>query len=214
MHTGSASDARIPLPMRYSARNHRIAGLALTAIVAAPWLVGVAQAAACPAERAVYAMKTEEGDFAAAFVPARSYASVASDLYFRLTTTQRDYWFRFAVSNGYSGITLIPVADPYAASAKMDGPEELLEDEPDDYVHDILRTLRFYPLDADLNMLADPPNRGDPAPAFVMVPEVGLTLWYEPSAISQDLAATRDPMPRGVFRQTACLDAPPPEAFP
>ena len=62
--------------------------------------------ATCEAERAVYEMTAPETDevWRIGLVPARNMASIASDLYLKLTTPQRDYWFTFSVSQGYSGI--------------------------------------------------------------------------------------------------------------
>jgi hypothetical protein len=175
--------------------------------------------ASCPAERAVYELKWEDETFRAAFIPARNDASIASDLYYRLTTPQREYWFKFNVSQGYSGMTLFPVSNPYDARAAANGPRDLLgppygDNKEATAATDVLVSLRFYALDEELNFLVEPPMRGEDAPAFVMTPEIGLTLWYEPTAISEDKTAFRDPMPRGMFRRTACLVAPPPEAYP
>lgn len=172
--------------------------------------------AACPVERTTYAMETEDGDFSVSFVPARSYASMASDLYLRLTTSQRAYWFVLAMSSGYGGTTLLPVSDPYHETAREDGPRNLLDAEDvDAEVHEeTLSNLRFYALDETLNFIEEPPASEEPAPAFIMMPELGVTLWYDPSAVSEDLTAERDPMPRGIFRFSACLDNAPPRAWP
>lgn len=172
-----------------------------------------ATAAECPAERAVYTMASDEGSFSITFVPARSFASMASDLYVQLTTPQRDYWFALAMSMGYGGTSLLPVSDPYDDSARDDGPRQLL-DRSEDGGSDILPSLRFYALDAELNFADAPPMKGEPALPYLMAPELGLTLWYEPAALSEDAAAERDPMPRGLFRLTDCKDAAPPEAWP
>jgi hypothetical protein len=59
--------------------------------------------ATCEAERAVYEMTAPDTDevWRIGLVPARNMASIASDLYLKLTTPQRDYWFTFSVSQGY-----------------------------------------------------------------------------------------------------------------
>lgn len=170
----------------------------------------------CPAERATYAMEAEEGTFSVSFVPARSHASMASDLYLRLTTPQRPYWFTLAMSNGYGGTTLLPISDPYHETAREDGPRNLLdaEDVDAEAYGETLSNLRFYALDERLNIIDEPPASEEPAPAFVMMPELGATLWYDPAVVSEDPAAERDPMPRGVFRFGACLDESPPQAWP
>lgn len=160
----------------------------------------------CPAERALYALEGDEGRYELGFVPAQNYASIASDLYLFLTTPQRTYWFTFSVSNGYSGMTLLPVSDPTRADARPDGPKDLLElgsDEPADV--DVLRALRFYALDADFTFWEAPPNAGENAPDLIMMPEIGLALWYSAASLTDDPAADRDPMPRGVFEPDVCL---------
>lgn len=187
--------------------------LALAATAAVPAL-----ADECPAERAVYGLETEDGPLELGFIPARSMATIASDLYMYLTTTQRTYWFTFTVSNGYSGMTLWPVSDPRAADAEPDGPRQLIdleaEGEDEAALQDAVRSLRFYALDEDLTFWFEPPMAGQPAPHYVMMPEMGLTLWYNPRALTEDVTADRDPIPRGIFRLTACLDAPREPAWP
>ena len=189
-------------------------------VVAFGWAVGAIPAFAhppvisCPADQAVYRLQTEDGPLEIGFIPATSFISAASDLYLYLTTTQRTYWFSFSVSNGYSGMTLHPVSDPVAASnaGKADGPRELLTDyfaeDADAAEAEILTSLRFYSLDSDLTFLFEPPLSGELAPAYVMMPEIGLTLWYEPQALTEDPGADRDSIPRGIFELSECLPAP------
>lgn len=169
----------------------------------------------CPAERALYELETEEGRLEIGFAQARNYASIASDLYLFLTTTQRTYWFTFSVSNGYSGMTLLPVTDPTRADAEPDGPKELLDlGSDDEAVQDALRALRFYALDEDFTFWFEPPRAGEPAPAYIMVPEIGLALWYGAGTLTDDPAADRDPVPRGIFQPAVCRGANPPPPWP
>lgn len=179
-------------------------------------LAGPAPAAdECPTERAIYELLDGEDRFEIGFQRSHNYASIASDLYMYLTTPQRTYWFTFSVSNGYSGMTLIPVTDPTRADAAPDGPRELLalgSDDPQDL--DVLRSLRFYALDEDMTFWFEPPNEGEPAPAYVMVPEIGLSLWYGAGQLTDDATADRDPMPRGVFKPDLCRDELPERAWP
>ncbi len=186
-------------------RNWLLYGLALALPLG---LASHARAAdTCPAERAVYELVDEDSRFEIGFQRSHNYASIASDLYMYLTTPQRTYWFTFSVSNGYSGITLIPVTDPTRSDAVPDGPRELIalgSDNPVDL--DTLRSLRFYALDDDFTFWFEPPNEGEPAPAFVMVPEIGLSLWYGAGHLTDDATADRDPMPRGVFKPDFCRD--------
>lgn len=169
----------------------------------------------CPAERAIYELVDEESRFEIGFQRSKNYASIASDLYLYLTTPQRTYWFTFSVSNGYSGMTLIPVTDPTRADAAPDGPRELISlgsDDPQEL--DALRTLRFYALDEDLTFWFEPPNEGEAAPAFLMLPEIGLSLWYGAGLLTDDPTADRDPMPRGIFKPDLCRDELPERAWP
>ena len=180
---------------------------------------GAAFAADCPAERAVYTMHSaDDGIFRAQFIPSLHMATAASDFYFKLSTPQRSYWFGFSSSNGYGGITLLPISDPYAEEAREDGPRDLLgtpktPEEEDGLIHQ-LSTLRFIALDQDLMELPDPPSSGDPAPPFLMMPEIGSALWYGPGALTDDAAAERDPMPRSAFKLTECLKEAPAKAWP
>jgi hypothetical protein len=185
--------------------------LALPVALAGP----VRAADACPAERAFYELVDEESRFEIGFQRSRNYASIASDLYMYPTTPQRTYWFTFSVSNGYRGTTLIPVTDPTRADAVPDGPRELIalgSDDPQDL--DALRSLRFYALDEDFTFWFEPPNEGQAAPAYVMVPEMGLSLWYGPGRLTDDDTVDRDPMPRGVFKPDLCRDEPTERAWP
>ncbi|RYE72883.1 MAG: hypothetical protein EOO80_19725 [Oxalobacteraceae bacterium] len=187
------------------------------ALIAAP---AIAQEAplACAAERAVYTMVDENGEFRAAFIPALHHASVVSDFYFKLTTPQRAYWFTFSASNGYGGITLIPVSDPYAPKAQENGPTELLREASDTFEEDaqreLLATLRFIPLDHDLKELPNPPSSGDTAPPYLLLPEIGVTLWYGASSLTEDQSAQRDSISRSAFKLVGCAQEAPPRAWP
>ena len=80
---------------------------------------------------------------------------------------------------------------------------------------EIAGSLRFLSFDPDLNVAFR--TAGWPARTrrkFIMMPDIGLTLWYEASALTDDARADRDPMPRGIFRLAHCLDAPHPLAGP
>lgn len=176
------------------------------------------EAVSCVAERAVYTMLDEDGEFRIALIPAQHQVSAASDLYLKLTTPQRSYWFNFSSSNGYGGITILPVSDPYAPTAQEDGPKELLPEVNDSFEEqaqrELLATLRFIALDKDLKELPNAPLGGEEAPPYLLLPEIGSTLWYAPSALSEDQSAQRDPMSRNAFRLVGCMDEAPPKAWP
>ena len=197
--------------MRRSVRSLSAFLLMMLALLAAP----AAVADECPAERALYSLASDEGRFEIGFAPSRNHASMASDLYLFLRTPQRTYWFTFSVSNGYSGMMLIPVTDPRRSDAEPDGPKELIDMGTDDPASlDALRALRFYAMDEDFTFWFEPPRAGDPAPAYLMVPEIGLALWYGAAQLTDDPTADRDPMPRGMFQPDVCLDSVPEPAWP
>lgn len=172
----------------------------------------------CPAERAVYAMHSaDDGDFRVQLLPSLHMASVASDLYLKLTTPRRDYWFSFTASNGYGGITVMPVSDPYAADAKENGPRDLLEpsyDAEEGIDSELLSQLRFFAMDDQLGVLDDPPRMGEAAPPYLMMPDLGMALWYNFLYLSEDREDTSDTMPRGVFKFAECLTEAPARAYP
>jgi len=178
-----------------------------------PLLIGLlaatpAAALECPAERALY---THAGDPAitAGFIPSRHFASMASDLYFRVTTTQRTYWFTIHIALGYGGASLAAMGDPY----------QPVEGDPDNgpvqlgVAAGYERAMGFHPLDADL-AITGVPQRGEPAPPYIYTPDLGLVLWYAAGALTQDPSARRDPMDRGAFRLTRCLDRAALPAYP
>lgn len=185
--------------------------ITLFASVSAAAQAPVVGPATCEAERAVYEMTAPDTDdiWRIALVPARNMASIASDLYLKLTTPLRDYWFTFSVSQGYSGISIFPVTDPAAEG----GPRDLLgppfgANADGITAPDIMSDLRFLSLDADLVVFFEPPLSGEAAPPYIMLPELGRALWYDSAALTGDDNAERDPMPRGVFKRTQCLVAP------
>lgn len=177
-------------------------------------LTAEAVALDCPANRAIYRFEEQGLAFEIRFVEANNFATIASDLYLRLTTPNQLYWFNFNVSNGYSGITLHPISNPYDEIARGDGPRELHLDYAEDIEDEILISLRFYPMDENLHFLHEPPQSISSAPAFITMPEIGLSLWYNANLLTEASELDRDPMPRGIFRLAECSDAPLPKAYP
>lgn len=163
----------------------------------------------CPAERAVYTLKSDPA-FTAGFISAKHFASTASNLYFRVTSPQRTYWFTLIVGVGYTGISLGPVGDPYVAEGDDpdNGPVVIEPDETSS------GSLRIYPMAQDFTVLETLPSSGDPAPYAFFAPELGSVLWYAPRDVTLDATAERDPMDRGVFILTGCLEEAPKPAFP
>jgi len=176
-----------------------------------------ANAADCPTERAVYQMTGEEGTFRVQLLPSLHMASAASDLYLQLTTPRRSYWFTFSASNGYGSIAVLPVSDPSAESAKESGPRDLLEPgyDPEEGIDgELLARLHFFTMDKDLQVSGNPPQSGESAPPYLMMPDIGAALWYDYQYLTEDSDDTSDSMPRGVFKLADCLDEAPPAAYP
>jgi hypothetical protein len=167
-----------------------------------------AAAIECPAERAEY-VHASDGDITAGFITSRHFASMGSDLYFRVTTKQRTCWFTLQVSNGYGGTSLSAVGDPYVAADgdENNGPVVL------GVSKDFPNTMGFHSLDERL-AITELPRKGEPAPPYIYTPDLGLVMWYAPRAITEDPTALRDPMGRGAFRLTRCLDRAAPPALP
>lgn len=192
---------------------YAIAAALFLSAFAPPATAGVVPLGACPAERALYELRDPESAevWKLRLVPARHMASMASNLYLNLVTPQRGYWFTFSVSQGYGGISILPISDPYIEP----GPRDLLEGpEGEARMEEIGGFLRFLAFDKELGIANDPPNRGDEAPSHILLPELGQGLWYSAAAFTEDPAAERDPMPRGLFRRSGCLADATPEALP
>lgn len=169
----------------------------------------------CPAERSLYEMHLDEarrgdltdGPITAGFVPARHHASVVSDLYFWIQTSQNRYWFTMHVSMGYATMGINPITDPTRADAGPDGPRELQELEMVPINWSILL------FDPDL-MPAGTPSSGDVGPGWILVPDLGPTLWYSPGQATERPASGRDRLPTAFFRRNGCADAAPAPAWP
>ena len=194
------------------------AGLAMAACepdVAGPAMRPIDPWADCPAGRSLYELHLDadrraeltSGPITAGFVPARHYASVVSDLYFWVETTQGRYWFVITLSMGYSVTEISPVTDPTRADAETDGPREF---EAADGVASGSTLLLF---DAD-GMPAEIPSSGDAGPEWILVPDLGPVLWYSPGDVTDRPASERDRLPTAFFRRSGCADEAPAPAWP
>ena len=194
------------------------AGLAMAACepdVMGPAMRPIDPWADCPVERAVYnlhlgaeqARELTEGPITGGFVSARNSASAASDLYFWVETVQRRYWFVINVSMGYSVVYIAPVTDPTRANADPNGPREIVagEDPPNG------STLLMFDAGA---LPVEVPSSGDPAPAWLLVPDLGPVLWYTPGDLTDQPASERERMPTAFFRRSGCADETPARAWP
>jgi hypothetical protein len=160
----------------------------------------------CPAERAIYTMKEAPG--VELRLPKIGPAvSVASDLYAELRLpadggrTARTIWFLFAVSNGYQAIRLAPVTEPVVAG--KDGVELLEDPGQDDSA--LAGLTRFLAFGDDLAAADGPPSSGQPAPAHILLPDIGLALWYNAKAFGlHDAAGSGISVPTAMFHRTGC----------
>ncbi|MFN3587332.1 MAG: DUF3592 domain-containing protein [Moraxellaceae bacterium] len=161
----------------------------------------------CAAWRGTYRHMADPR-FVARFVRTGVDASSASPYYLNLfTPAQRNYWFRFELSNGYGGIHLIPVKNP-RLSADNAPPADIHQDDAGLALLNAHREqLRFYPLDHTLQILDYPPQLQDKrggTPAFLLMPELGNLLWYEPAVLNGLPGTVRETLPRGLFKLVDC----------
>lgn len=188
--------------------------LALLLAACQPPAPGVVPRLACGAAAAGYALDAD-ARFRARFLLPPVPAGVESPYVLELATPARSYWFRIAMSNGYGGMTLVPVRDPRLADAES-GVQDLQQDAAGlEAYMGIAERLRFYTLGPQLEFLDYPPDPRagrDQAPPFLAMPELGNLLWYEPGLLDGQAGAPRQMMPRGLFRLVSCGDAPPPPA--
>jgi hypothetical protein len=162
--------------------------------------------AACPSERAVYRLKGDP-TYSATLVPARHHASAVSQLYLRVASPARSWWFTFGATQGYGGLFLDPVTDPTAPAAAPDGPRKLVQAERE-------YPISFYPMTRSLDVLDVAPQAQQPAPEAFFIPHLGPMLWYNPVALSGDRNAKAETMPRSLFIQSECRPNPPTAAYP
>lgn len=156
--------------------------------------------AACPAHEAHY-HHTASG-FTADF--ARFNGSANSPYYLHLKSPlAHDYWFRFSSSNGYGGLSLIPIHNPLEADA-IDGPQDIhIADADQQALNEALPYLRYYPLNEADEILSDALPNGL-APTHFLLPEIGQLLWYDPGLLNGLANTPAEVMPRGFFRLDRC----------
>lgn len=186
----------------------RLPALLLAVMLAAcqPPAPEVAPRLSCGAGQASYRLDADPR-FVVRFVGLGFRASGESPYFLQLTTPTQAYWFRFAMSNGYGGMTLIPVRDPSQADP-AEGAEDLQQSPAElEAFMGIAERLRVYTLDRQLQFLDYPPDPAagrDEAPPFLLMPEMGNLLWYEPALLNGRDDTPREEMPRGLFRLAAC----------
>ena len=177
-------------------------------ILATMLLATGAAGTSCPAERAVYSMKEAPG-LELRLPRAGPAAGVASDLYAQLRVPAdadrpaHTIWFQFTVSNGYQTIRLVPVTDPLVAGE--DGPALLNEEDDEDGA--LSSVTRFLAFDGELAIAQDPPRAGEAAPAHVLLPDIGLALWYNGGAFGLTDSAgggANLSVPTAIFQRSGC----------
>ncbi len=156
--------------------------------------------AGCPAHEARY--HHTASDFTADF--ARFKGSNNSPYYLHLKSPlAHDYWFRFSSSNGYGGLSLIPIHNPLKADA-VDGPQDIHATDADQQaLNEALPYLRYYPLNEADDILPDALPDGL-APTHFLLPEIGQLFWYDPGLLSGLANTPPEVMPRGFFRLSRC----------
>lgn len=163
--------------------------------------------ATCPAERGIYTMKEAPG-FELSLPKTGNNVSVASNLYVRLAVPPQDgqprqtIWFILTSSNGYGTTALVPVHDPATVE---DGSPVFINNDPDD--DDAVVTTRFIAFDAELNPIDTPPSQGTAAPAYILLPDAGPSLWYNAGSFLKSDPQRGFPqitMPTAMFRLSGC----------
>ena len=152
-----------------------------------------ADAKTCPIEKTVYRLKGFEKTATLRFVkdPAMARQTELSGV---LTSniTGRTYKFFIAVSNGYSTHYLID-ASRVKPEAEGDSDKEDANDDTPSYA--------FYNFDKALRVV-NLPNPGEPAPAYIFIPDIGASLWYAETAPDQK---TREAIETQMWQKAECV---------
>jgi hypothetical protein len=140
----------------------------------------------CPAERAVYTLRSEGPSVTAQFHKVRSNPDWPTGLALeiRIGATGHRYWF-LPWQGGTDGKTNL---------AWVPGPGS----PPDQPVR---QDLEFFATDSSYRFLGEVPRSGRPAPDRLLLPELGFMLWYRTPG------NRRDSVPRAFFDLTGCRDA-------
>ena len=100
------------------------------------------------------------------------------------------YRFQTSTGNGYSTTTLNPISGPDTKEPAARW----------------RTTIAAYAFHRDLKPVGDFPTASDPAPAYLLIPELGSSLWY----MAEDLggpsltSGLREVLPRAFFELTRC----------
>jgi hypothetical protein len=138
-------------------------------------LLGLVHSAAlaevpCPIDQAQYRMMHNEA-WSAGFRTIPKHREWLSDLAFFVHSEQveKDFWFVFDQGNGvHVDIYLYSTADVTKPGWKPedDGP--------------LSGYMRYFAADDDLVFTTEAPTRDDPAPTYILTPELMQSMWYGP----------------------------------
>lgn len=150
-----------------------------------------ATVAACPAEKAVYALRTEP-TVSARFVPVGTNQDWQAGVALRLDFHGKRQWFLPALggTNGEAYMDRTP--DPGTPGWKLPDP---------DGAWGRLGDFQYLGFDARYTVLPGVPKAGEPAPAHILLPTLDDALRHPRDG------AERDSIPRQFFDLTACRAA-------
>lgn len=151
-------------------------------------LLMTAAVTACPAERAVYALRTEP-TVTARFVPVAASQDWPSGVALRMDFHGQRRWFLPAIGGTNGENYMISMPDPTAPGWTPPGPE----DGPR-----ALGELQYLGFDATYLLELSTPRAGKPAPVHILLPTLDDGLRH-PSGDQP-----RDSLPRQFFDLTAC----------
>ena len=128
---------------------------------------------ACPAERAVYALRGEP-NASLRLIRAPHPLNANSDLAARVTFEGETYWFAFTSSLGYSRNYVGRTDDPFEAARREDAGEGAGEEQQEPEYNGS----ELVSFDAGFNVLPNVPQSGEPAPAHLLATGIGSAIWY------------------------------------
>ncbi|ENZ80701.1 MULTISPECIES: hypothetical protein [Caulobacter] len=151
-------------------------------------LLLTAAVTACPAEKAVYALRTEPA-VTARFVPVASDQSWPSGVALRLDFHGKQQWFLPAIGGSNGENYMDRTTDPGTSGWKLPDP---------DGGWGRLGDFQYLGFDAGYTLLLGVPRAGQPAPAHMLLPTLDDALRHPRDGVD------RDSLPRQFFDLVAC----------
>jgi hypothetical protein len=150
----------------------------------------------CPAERARYRLNAP-ADFTAELHGGLPGTPAASNLALSVRSGRSGHawWFVFAAAQGYGGLSILPVEPPGPGTAE-DGLTQI------DIEPDLVGRLGFHALSERLEVAANAPQAGLPAPRHLFMPGLGLLLHY--GDLPGTPAEQREHLPIALFTLSEC----------